>query len=72
MKRYIIDRFEEDFAVLEKEEGGTIDVEKSLLPGAQKGDIVIENDGIFSVDKRQTEKRKVIILKKLRRLFVKK
>ena len=30
MKKYIIDRYEENFAVLEKEEGGTINVDKSV------------------------------------------
>ena len=72
MKKYIIDRFEEDFIVLEKEEGGTTDIKKSLLPDAQKGDIVIENDGVYFVDKDATEKRKAFMMEKIKRTFGKK
>ena len=72
MKKYIVDRFEENFAVLEKEGGGTADVPKSLLPDAKKGDIVIEKDGEYFVDKNQTVKRKSLIREKIRRLFCKK
>lgn len=69
MKKYIVDRFEEDFAVLEKEAGGTTDVPKSLLPDAKKGDIVIEKDGKFYVDEKKTEERKASVMTKIRRLF---
>ena len=69
MKKYIVDRFEEDFAVLEKEEGGTADIPKSLLPGAKKGDVIIEKDGKFFVDEKRTEERKISVMAKIRRLF---
>ena len=51
MKKYVIDRFEDNFAVLEKKEGGTITVDKSLLCGAEKGDIVIEKNGKYFINK---------------------
>ncbi len=72
MKKYIIDRFEEDFAVLEKEEGGTINVPKSFFPDAKKGDIVTEKNGEYFVDEKLTMERKITIMKKIRRLFGKK
>ena len=72
MKRFIVDRFEEDFVVLEKEEGGTTDIKNSLLPKVQKGDIVIEKNGIYFVDKDATEKRRVAMSKKLKNVFGKK
>ena len=40
MEKYIIDRFEGEFAVLEKEDGGTIDVPKTQIPDAKEGDVV--------------------------------
>ncbi len=72
MKKYIIDRFEENFVVLEKEKGGTIDVEKSLLPGAKKGDIVIEKGGKYFIDEKLTNERRESMMEKIRRLFDKK
>ena len=69
MKRYIVDRFEGDFIVLEKEEGGITDIKKSLLPDAKKGDIVIENDGVYFVDKEATKKRKAFMMEKNQAYF---
>ena len=69
MKKYIVDRFEENFAVLEKETGGTVDVDKSLLADAKKGDVVIEKDGKYFVDKKLTKERKISIMEKIRGLF---
>ena len=38
--RVIVDRFEGDFAVVEKEEGVFYNVPKSLLVGAKEGDVI--------------------------------
>ena len=35
-----VDRIEEDYIVLELEDGNIIDVPKELIPGAKEGDIV--------------------------------
>lgn len=35
-----VDRIEEDYIVLELENGNIIDVPKELIPGAKEGDIV--------------------------------
>ena len=72
MEKYIVDRFEENFAVLEKESGGTIDVDKTLLPGAKEGDVVIFENGTYSVSEDETKKRKAFMAEKIKRLFGKK
>ena len=69
MKKYILDRFEENFAVLEMPDGGTVDVEKNLLPNAKKGDVVIFENGVYRVDEKLTLERKAIISEKMKKLF---
>ena len=69
MKKFIIDRFEGEFAVLEKEEGGTFDVPKSELGDAKEGDVVLLDDGVYIVDAEETQKRKKLISEKMRKLF---
>ena len=71
MEKYIIDRFEGDFAVLEKESGGTIDVSKKDIPDAKEGDVLILENGIYKVSLEETQRRKELIAEKLRKLFEK-
>ena len=57
--RLIIDRFEGDIAVCEKEDGGHIDIPKSLLPnGVHEGEAVEEKDGSYSVLFEETAARR--------------
>ena len=72
MEKYIVDRFEEEYLVLEKETGETIDIPKEEIPDAQKGDVVIFKNGKYTVDREETVARKKIIAEKLRKLFEKK
>ena len=72
MEKYIVDRFEEEYLVLEKETGETLDVLKKEIPDAKKGDVVIFENGKYTVDREETKVRKKIIAEKLRKLFVKK
>ncbi len=72
MKKFIVDRFEEEFAVLEKEEGGTIDVLKSELPEVREGDVLTYENRCYIVDYEETQKRKELIQEKMRKLFEKK
>ncbi len=67
--KYILDRFEEEFAVLEKETGGTVNISKSFLQNAKEGDVIIEIDGEYLVDERATNKRKTRVEEKIKRLF---
>ncbi len=72
MERYIVDRLEEEYLVLEKETGEIIDVQKEEIPDAKKGDVVIFENEKYTVNKEETEARKKIIAEKLRKLFEKK
>ena len=69
MEKYIIDRFEGDFAVLEKEDGGTVDIKRELLENAREGDVIIFFDGKYIVDAEATQMRRKNIEDKMRRLF---
>lgn len=72
MGKYVVDRFEEEYLVLEKETGETLEVLKKEIPDAQKGDVVIFENGKYTVDREQTETRRKIIAEKVRKLFEKK
>ena len=72
MEKYIVDRFEEDFIVLEKETGGSIDIKRELLPDAERGDVLIEENGVFLIDEQETLERKKRISEKMNKLFEKK
>ncbi len=52
--KVIIDRFEEDYAVVELEEGVFVNMSKSLLPNlAEEGDVII-----IEIDEVATERRR--------------
>jgi hypothetical protein len=57
--KVIIDRFEGNFAVCEKENRQMIDIERSKIPCmAQEGDVLNISDDIITIDAEATEKRK--------------
>jgi len=57
--KVIIDRFEGDYAVCEKEDRTMIDIEKSKIPPeAKEGDVLQGVDDIFLIDEAETIKRK--------------
>lgn len=72
MEKFIIDRFEGEFAVLEKEEGGTFDVLATKIPKAKEGDVVIFENGIYIIDEEETKRRKELIAEKMKKLFERK
>lgn len=52
----VIDRFEGDYAVIETDDGGHINVLKSILPKeAKDGDIVLMENGEYLIDTENTE-----------------
>ncbi|CAK7045978.1 DUF3006 domain-containing protein [Tissierella carlieri] len=60
-----IDRFEEEFAIVELENGEIIEIPKVILPiEAKEGDVVS-----ITVEKTETEERKKRIQNKFDRLF---
>lgn len=68
--RYIIDRLEEGIAVCENELKKMISIPKEHLPqDIKEGDLLSEDDGIFSIDKEATDKRRSQMRKKLMDLF---
>ncbi|MCD7778376.1 MAG: DUF3006 domain-containing protein [Clostridiales bacterium] len=61
----IIDRFENDFALLELESGKTISVPKEIIPpNAAEGSVLI-----ISCDEKETDKRRREIKEKMNSLF---
>lgn len=71
--KYVIDRIEENIAVLEeintKEKK---EVEIKLLPNVKEGDLLRFEDGVFIKDDKLKEERKKSITEKLNRLRRKK
>ena len=66
----ILDRFEEDFAVCEKDGKGFEKIPKSLISKTvSEGDVIVLSDGIYVTDQVETEKRKKEINDKFYGLF---
>ncbi len=60
VKQYVtIDRFEGALAVLEDEDGGTRAVPREALPAnAAESDVLFEENGVFTPDPAETERRR--------------
>lgn len=59
----IIDRFENDFAVVETDSGEHVNIERKLLPpDAREGDCIAEENGRFIVDIKETDRRRKRII----------
>lgn len=57
--KYVIDRFEGDFAVCEDEEGKMVNMDRKTLPiEAKEGDVIIFDCNVVSIDKEETTKRR--------------
>lgn len=70
MKKFTIDRIEEDRAVLECENGEMVSLEVSSLPkNIKEGDILEFSDGSYFLDDEETEKRKKHIKDLMSNLF---
>lgn len=71
MKTLIVDRFEGGFAICEEENKGMFGIEIGEMPkGAKEGDvIVIDDEGVISIDAAETQKRRERISKKTKNLF---
>lgn len=60
--KVIVDRFEGDFAVCEKEDRRMINIERAMIPSeAKEGDVLIVDGGSITIDEAETEKRKRLI-----------
>ncbi|KZM55868.1 MULTISPECIES: DUF3006 domain-containing protein [Aeribacillus] len=68
--KFIIDRFENDIAVCEDENGKIIEIVKSQLPkNAETGDVIIQKNNRYYVDKQETSKRRQEIEELMDELF---
>ena len=70
--KYVVDRFEGEFAILEKSDGTLIEIPKGNIPkGVVEGDVLIKFNNIYIVDKEETDKLKREINELMDKLFVK-
>lgn len=71
MKKFIIDRFEEDKAVLECENGEMATLDITALPKKVKeGDVLCFEEGSYFLNEQETQERKDKIKKLMEDLFV--
>ncbi|MCY6372133.1 DUF3006 domain-containing protein [Clostridium ganghwense] len=54
----VIDRFEEEFAVVELDDGGMINIERNLVPKEAEEGYVLNMTDKITIDYEETEKRK--------------
>lgn len=67
----VIDRFGDDFAVLEID-GEMTEIPRNEVPSdAREGDILICEDGIYTVDEKATSERRSAVRDRLHRLMKK-
>lgn len=67
----VIDRFENNIAVLEID-GVIIETDRSELPeNAREGDVLTENNGVWCIDFTATERRRAEIREMMKRLMKK-
>ena len=67
--RYIIDRMEENYWVLEDPNRKMHWVPKYLLPpDCREGDVLVEEGGIYRLDPQETARRKARLAQKLEKL----
>lgn len=66
----IIDRFEEECAVVETEDRQMIVIERRLLPPeAQEGDVLVFSEGKYQIDRVETKRLKEAIAKQTKDLW---
>lgn len=68
--KYVVDRFEGEYAVCEDENRKMLDIKKNKLPeDVKEGDSIVEKDGIYTIDKNKTKNDSERIKKKMDDLF---
>jgi metallophosphoesterase superfamily enzyme len=68
--RVIIDRFEGDYAVCEREDRKMINIEKRRLPeGVKEGDALIINGDVIKIERQETNQKKEEIKKLMDELW---
>lgn len=71
MRKYIVDRFEGNYAICEDENNISVNIKRNNLPMETKeGDcLIMKDDGNFYIDLETKERRMQNISKKLDNLF---
>ena len=70
MKKFTVDRIEEDKAILECENGDCVTLElKSLPKNIKEGDVLCFEENSYFLDKNETEKRRQKIKSLMDSLF---
>lgn len=70
MDRYIVDRITEEIAVCEAHDRRMISFPlDEMPPGLREGDILLETDGVFTIDHQETARRRKAVSERLRRLM---
>jgi hypothetical protein len=68
--KVVIDRFEGDYAVCEKEDRTMMNIERHRLPdGAREGDVLVIDQNRIFVDEEGTEARRLKIEKMVESLW---
>ena len=58
-KKYIVDRMEGDYVILEGEQGNLFNVKKrNMIANVKEGDILYKKDNIYFIDDEATKRRK--------------
>ncbi|HBT65152.1 MAG TPA: DUF3006 domain-containing protein [Ruminococcaceae bacterium] len=71
--KYAIDRFEEDIAVLQDDDGNCTDVKRALLPeDVRQGDVLIYENQKWRHDAQETSDRRKKVLSLQERILKKK
>lgn len=65
MNIYVVDRIEEGYAVCENENGDSLDLQINLfkeLKNVKQGDVVVEENGVYSISEKLTQERRKKII----------
>lgn len=68
--RYIIDRWEGDYGILENEQGEMEQIlRKNLPPQAREGDVLSWDGGVYRIEEEETRVRRARVEEKMKRLW---
>ena len=62
MKIYMTDRIENGIAVCQSEKGERIEIPTEIVRGINEGDVIVEENGEFRIDKQLTDERRKKII----------
>ncbi len=58
---FTVDRIEGDVVVLEDENGDVVTISVDILPACKAGDVLKETDGVYTVEREETKKRREVV-----------